>query len=269
MSEGDGLSLGGAVSTYIKPGYNGGVESVCLYFSDECRLGSSSVVGRIGRLFDGGRGSGVCLSGVPGAGGCRDFSRRVFHDGVVGDLAGLRPGDHRLRIDGMGKMVMIGLRGQPLISAGVLLGAGLGGFLDGIVFHQILQWHQMLSARVPSDTVINVKVNMFWDGIFHAAVWLLTVSGLAVLWRAGQRRDVTWSGQTFIGSLLVGWGAFHLVEGLIDHMWLGLHHVHEYGDQPWLWDMMFLAAGAALVWIGRSLMVCGRTDHRVRGVFLK
>ncbi|MCK1539441.1 DUF2243 domain-containing protein, partial [Bradyrhizobium sp. 176] len=32
------------------------------------------------------------------------------------------------------------------ISAGVLLGLGLGGFFDGIVFHQLLQWHHMLSG---------------------------------------------------------------------------------------------------------------------------
>jgi len=30
-------------------------------------------------------------------------------------------------------------------SAGILLGIGLGGFVDGIVLHQILQWHHMLT----------------------------------------------------------------------------------------------------------------------------
>ncbi|TIP73091.1 MAG: DUF2243 domain-containing protein, partial [Mesorhizobium sp.] len=28
-------------------------------------------------------------------------------------------------------------------SAGILLGLGLGGFFDGIVLHQLLQWHHM------------------------------------------------------------------------------------------------------------------------------
>ncbi len=28
---------------------------------------------------------------------------------------------------------------------GLLLGIGLGGFVDGIVLHQILQWHHMLT----------------------------------------------------------------------------------------------------------------------------
>jgi uncharacterized membrane protein len=32
------------------------------------------------------------------------------------------------------------------IPPGLLLGAGLGGFFDGILFHQLLQWHNMVSG---------------------------------------------------------------------------------------------------------------------------
>ena len=31
---------------------------------------------------------------------------------------------------------------RPLIASGVLLGIGMGGFVDGILFHQILKLHQ-------------------------------------------------------------------------------------------------------------------------------
>ena len=79
---------------------------------------------------------------------------------------------------------------RPLIAAGVLLGAGLGGFFDGIVFRQLLQWHNMFSARLPPDNLLNAKVNMFWDGVFHAVVWLLTVIGLWQLHRVALRTDV-------------------------------------------------------------------------------
>lgn len=72
----------------------------------------------------------------------------------------------------------------PLISSGILMGAGLGGFFDGILFHQILQVHSMLSARIPPVDVVSIKVNMMWDGFFHAAVWLMTLVGLAMLFRA-------------------------------------------------------------------------------------
>ncbi len=92
----------------------------------------------------------------------------------------------------------------PIISSGILLGAGLGGFLDGIVLHQILQWHNMLSSARPPTDLLSMKYNMLWDGLFHAFTWLMVCLGLWRLWRAGQRPDVPWSSRTFVGSLI--WG---------------------------------------------------------------
>lgn len=139
--------------------------------------------------------------------------------------------------------------GGPIVAAGILLGIGLGGFLDGIVLHQILQWHNMLSSVVVPVDLISMKVNMVWDGIFHLFTWLMTASGLFVLWRAGWRRDVPWSTQQFTGSLLLGWGLFNLVEGIIDHHLLAIHHVHP-GVYELVWDLGFLAFGALLSVIG-------------------
>ena len=101
---------------------------------------------------------------------------------------------------------------RPLIAAGTLLGIGMGGFVDGITFHQILQLHNMLSAKLPPTTLVNAEINMFWDGLFHAFTWAMTAIGLALLWRAGQRPEVPWSTRTFAGSLSLGWGLFNLVE---------------------------------------------------------
>ena len=153
----------------------------------------------------------------------------------------------------------------PLISAGLLLGAGLGGFVDGIVLHQILQWHNMLSGQLPPDTLVAAKVNMYWDGVFHAAVWVMTAVGLAMLWSVGKRADVPWSGRTFGGALLLGWGLFNVVEGLIDHQLLGLHHVREYAADKLPWDLAFLGFGAALLLAGTALIRAGRHDRAARG----
>ena len=153
----------------------------------------------------------------------------------------------------------------PLISAGVLMGAGLGGFVDGIVLHQILQGHNMLSNQLPPDTLVAAKVTMYWDGVFHAAVWVMTVVGLAMLWSVGGRRDVPWSGQTFLGALLLGWGLFNVVEGIIDHQLLGLHHVQEYTDDKLPWDLAFLGFGGALLLLGWALIRAGRHDSDRRG----
>jgi uncharacterized membrane protein len=137
----------------------------------------------------------------------------------------------------------------PLIAAGIVLGIGLGGFFDGVVLHQILQWHHMLSSVRPLTTVSNMDLNMVWDGLFHAFDWVMTVAGIALLWRAGGRDDVPWSSNIFLGSLLMGAGLFNMVEGVIDHQILGIHHVKP-GPHQLAWDLGFLALGALLFLVG-------------------
>jgi len=141
----------------------------------------------------------------------------------------------------------------PLITAGILLGMGLGGFVDGIVLHQLLQWHHMLSSVRPTNSVSELELNMVWDGVFEAGTWLLTVVGLVVLWRSGEREDVPWSSKTLVGALLIGAGMFNLVEGIIDHQILGIHHVKP-GPNELAWDLGFLALGAVLAVAGWLLL---------------
>lgn len=155
-----------------------------------------------------------------------------------------------------------GKRGFP-VSAGILLGLGLGGFFDGIVLHQVLQWHHMLSSwRYPPDTLHNLKVDTLWDGLFHATTYIFVGIGLAILWREASRRHIAWSGKMLGGTLLLGFGAFNLVEGLIDHQILGLHHVNETAPRSqWLWwDLGFLAWGAAMIVGGWFLLQAGKRE---------
>ena len=133
-------------------------------------------------------------------------------------------------------------RPGPLVTAALLLGVGLGGFVDGILFHQILQWHGMLSSVVPATDLVGAKYNMLWDGVFHALTWSSTLAGVILLFRAGTLSNVPWSGRLLAGGMLGGWGLFNLVEGLIDHQLLGIHHVHP-GEHQLAWDLGFLGIG--------------------------
>jgi uncharacterized membrane protein len=102
-------------------------------------------------------------------------------------------------------------------SAGILLGLGLGGFFDGIVPHQVLQWHHMLTdAGYPVTSVENLKINTFWDGLFHATTYIFIAMGLIVLWGASRGRHIRWSTKLLAGTLLIGFGLFNLVEGIVD-----------------------------------------------------
>ena len=161
---------------------------------------------------------------------------------------------------------------RPLIAAATLIGIGMGGFVDGIVFHQLLQFHSMLSGAGyfpktgvdPQRLVVNMEINMFWDGLFHTLTWLTTAAGIALLWRAGQRPDVPWSTRTMVGGLSLGWGLFNLVEGVIDHHILHIHHVTE-TENHLVWDLAFLASGVVLIGTGWAFIKAGSGDKETRG----
>ena len=142
---------------------------------------------------------------------------------------------------------------RPLVAAGMTLGIGLGALFDGILFHQILQFHNMLSAKYSRDSIVNLEINMFWDGLFHAVAWGVTVLGVAMLWNIARRTDVLLSTRALVCSMLVGVALFNIVEGVIDHHLLHIHHVREIdGHLPW--DIGFLAASAVLGVVGIALV---------------
>jgi uncharacterized membrane protein len=143
----------------------------------------------------------------------------------------------------------------PSKVAGLLYGLGFGGFIDGIVLHQILQWHHMVShvEEYPPTTLAGLEANTLADGFFHVATWLLVLGGsiaTLVAWRRG-RLAPSW--RFHFGLVLAGWGIFNLVEGVIDHQLLGVHHVRDDLGAPLSWDIGFLVFGALLV-VGGWLM---------------
>lgn len=127
--------------------------------------------------------------------------------------------------------------------AGVMIGIGLGGFVDGILFHQILGWHNMGSAVLPPNTMDAMRQNMIWDGLFHAAVWVMTLVGVFTLLADVRRHARVPTVRSFIGQLMLGWGSFNLVEGIIDHELLNLHHVRDLPVHVPVYDWMFLLIG--------------------------
>jgi uncharacterized membrane protein len=156
---------------------------------------------------------------------------------------------------------------QRIALPGVILGTGLGGFVDGILLHQILQWHHMLTSAdtaninigsYPATTVHGLQMNTLWDGLFHTVTWLAVLIGLGLLYsRVTSSRGRVWASRTLWGWMLVGWGLFNLVEGIIDHHILAIHHVIS-GEYQTLADILFLIFGALLVLGGWLLQRSGR-----------
>lgn len=133
------------------------------------------------------------------------------------------------------------------LTAGIVIGIGLGGFIDGIALHQIAQWHNMGSAVLPPVTMHAMKTNMLWDGLFHAFTWLVTLGGVLWLWQDARNQRPAPPLRVFCGELLLGWGVFNLVEGIIDHHLLDLHHVRDLPAHVPAYDWIFLALGGVML----------------------
>jgi uncharacterized membrane protein len=125
--------------------------------------------------------------------------------------------------------------------AALVLGVGIGGFLDGIVIHQLLGWHHMLSGWYPAE---DMRLMMLGDGLFHLLCLVFVLIGVALLNRRAPLPQ-----RVLLGGILAGWGAFNLVEGVVDHQVLGIHHVRPGPDQL-AYDLVFLASGLVLLVIG-------------------
>ncbi|HEU4471549.1 MAG TPA: DUF2243 domain-containing protein [Flavisolibacter sp.] len=176
---------------------------------------------------------------------------------IVALLSAIASKRHRQRLSGVAGRPLFSP--VPLSNAAMVLGIGIGGFIDGIVLHQVLQWHEMVSNRLPPTTLVAKSVNMFWDGIFHAFSLLVTMVGIVLLWKLLWRTDIDRSGNLLAGGMLTGWGIFNIVEGIIDHHVLKLHNVREITDQPEAWNYGFLGISLLMLIAGAALM---RKKHK-------
>jgi uncharacterized membrane protein len=125
-----------------------------------------------------------------------------------------------------------------------LIGFGGGALLDGFILHQLLQWHHLWSSRTSDATVDGLEENTLADGIFHTAVFVVLLVGIALL--VGRRVEA----RPLVGIALVGWGLFNLVDQFVFHLALGAHHIRMDAENPELYDWAFAAFGAVLIAVG-------------------
>lgn len=145
----------------------------------------------------------------------------------------------------------------------MVLGIGLGGFIDGIILHQLLQVHEMLSNKIPATDYIGKSINMFWDGIFHFFCLIVVIIGVILLWKLVKRKDVSHSGNLLAGGLLSGWGIFNIVEGIIDHQLLQLHNVVELSPNHAIGNYGFLGVSVIMIIAGYLIIRSGKNHVKV------
>ena len=131
----------------------------------------------------------------------------------------------------------------------VLLGFALGGFFDGILLHQVLQWHHLLSA-VRNGT-IPLATQIAADGLFHALMYVLALLAYWMLWR--RRGGLAAADHARVLALvLAGFVLWHLVDTVVFHWIVGIHRVRMDATLPLAWDLGWLAlfggVPAAVAW---------------------
>jgi uncharacterized membrane protein len=148
---------------------------------------------------------------------------------------------------------------RPAFAAGVL-GFALGGFFDGILLHQVLQWHHFLSL-VPGEALRDIRAQILADGLFHVAVYAIAAFGLWLLWRARGGLGAA-DGRMLLGAALLGFGVWQVVDVAGFHWVVGIHRIRVDVPNPLLWDLGWLAVIGlppllAGLWLRRSAAAGG------------
>ncbi len=113
----------------------------------------------------------------------------------------------------------------------------------------------MVSAQTDPTVLNDLQLNVMVDGLFHATTYVFTIAGIILLWRAWRIPAVPPSGRTLFGSVILGWGIFNLVEGIVNHHLLGIHHVWPDGPgSVLLWDIAFLGWGILFIVGGYAIV---------------
>ncbi|MUK90205.1 DUF2243 domain-containing protein [Ornithinibacillus sp. L9] len=124
-----------------------------------------------------------------------------------------------------------------------VLGFGFMGAMDGIIFHQLLQWHSVVMNTTREGQILS-------DGIFHFAVTIAIVVGGIMLWIAGKPTILPRGIRLLVGGFLLGSGIFNLVEGIVNHHLLQIHRVKPGDANAIVYDLSFLALGLILAIVG-------------------
>jgi len=128
----------------------------------------------------------------------------------------------------------------------IFLGIGIAGAFDGIVFHQLLQWHSVYMDTHRHGQIVS-------DGLFHAFTVAALIAAAIMLWRAGHPGGLERGKRLLLGGVLLGAGGFNLVEGIVNHHLLQLHHVKQGDPYELLYDLAYLAVSALIFAIGLSV----------------
>lgn len=123
--------------------------------------------------------------------------------------------------------------------AGYTLGFAMSGFFDGILLHQILQWHHLLSG-IERGALGDLRVQVMADGVFHALMYGIAAIGLWLLYRAREAFAIPHAPRRLLADFWIGFGVWHVVDAVLSHWITGIHRIRMDSPTPLLWDLIWL-----------------------------
>lgn len=126
---------------------------------------------------------------------------------------------------------------------GVILGIGLMGAIDTIVFHQLLQWHNFYIDATPYWRV-------FSDGLLHTFTAGMLALGALRLWSARKLLARAGRRGVLAAGFLLGAGGFQLWDGVVHHKILRLHPVREGVGNQLPYDLAWNGGALLLLLLG-------------------
>lgn len=121
-----------------------------------------------------------------------------------------------------------------------MIGIALGGFFDGILLHQILQWHHLFSAVTDGGAPLDLRSQILADGIFHLLHYVLALIGAACLWSGRHSLQEAGATRSVAGWALAGFGSWHAFDAVVSHWVLQIHRIRMDVEHPLLWDLAWL-----------------------------
>ena len=139
---------------------------------------------------------------------------------------------------------------RALLGAGVF-GFGFSGLIDVLVLHHVLQLHHLLSNVYDASTIAGLRTNLRADGLFSVAMLVVAGVGAGLVWRVERRTAAPTPARPLAGAVLIGLGAFDLLDVLVNHALLGLHHATSgpgYYDPHWAVVSLLIVGGGVYVY---------------------
>lgn len=153
-----------------------------------------------------------------------------------------------------------------LLWGATALGFGAAGFFDGIILHQILQWHHLLSS-LTVGVLGSLRAQVAFDGLFHAVMYVIAAIGIYLIFRHRRALAQPLAARQVQARFLIGFGTWHIVDAVVSHWVTGIHRIRMDVNNPLAWDIGWLLIfGIAPILLARYLNRRSNRDagHPVR-----